>query len=125
MNNPSKSIIKHVLSLSCPSCGKTRLFASYLKQVNTCAECGVAWGKYKADDGPAWLTIVILGHILIPVAVGLAMETEWSSLNIVGGVCIAAILLVMLLLPFSKAVFLATLWRSNAGIHATEIEKND
>jgi len=24
----------------CPSCGKTKLFASYLKQVQSCANCG-------------------------------------------------------------------------------------
>lgn len=119
---------KYILRLQCPNCGKSKLFVSYLKQAAICSECHVEWGKYRADDGPAWLTIIVLGHIIIPLAVYLALETEFETEWIMLGVCIVSTLLVLLLLPFSKAVFLAILWRTNAGAlisKTSETPKNE
>ena len=49
----------------CPNCGKGRLFRSYLKVEPTCQNCGRDLAQYRADDGPAYLTIVLVGHLLI------------------------------------------------------------
>ena len=51
----------------CPNCGDGRLFTSYLKVRDTCAVCGEALHHQRADDGPAYLTILIVGHILAPL----------------------------------------------------------
>ena len=53
--------IKH----RCPSCGDGKLFRRYLKVEPTCGECGQDLARYPADDGPAYLTIVLVGHLVI------------------------------------------------------------
>jgi uncharacterized protein (DUF983 family) len=49
----------------CPSCGKTKLFAGYLKVTPVCSNCHAPLGLARADDAPPYFTIVIVGHIVI------------------------------------------------------------
>jgi uncharacterized protein (DUF983 family) len=56
----------------CPHCGEGRLFDGYLKVTDTCASCGEVLKWHRADDGPAYLTILVVGHIL-----GFAMHFVW------------------------------------------------
>ncbi len=58
----------------CPNCGKGRLFRAYLKVVDNCSECGEPLHHHRADDAPAYIVIVIVGHIVVPLA--LMVETE-------------------------------------------------
>lgn len=60
----------------CPNCGKGALFYKYLKTNDRCAECGQELFHHRADDAPAYFTIVIVGHIV--VAVLLAMEKAFA-----------------------------------------------
>src|ERR1700744_5234340 len=59
----------------CPACGKGHLFRSYLKQVDHCASCGESFAEIRADDGPAWLTTLVIGHVV--VALALISESSW------------------------------------------------
>ena len=56
----------------CPNCGKGKLFRAYLKVSDTCAHCGEALHWHKADDMPPYISIIIVGHLII----GLMMELE-------------------------------------------------
>ncbi|MFM8941044.1 MAG: DUF983 domain-containing protein, partial [Phenylobacterium sp.] len=49
----------------CPHCGEGRLFRSYLKVQSDCPGCGVDLTRYPADDGPAYFTILLVGHLVI------------------------------------------------------------
>ena len=49
----------------CPYCGQGRLYRAYLKVVDACPACGHALGTYRADDGPAYFTILIVGHLVV------------------------------------------------------------
>ena len=60
----------------CPACGKGRLFGKFLKVNDACAECGEELHHHRADDFPAYLVIVIVGHILVPMV--LAVETAFA-----------------------------------------------
>jgi uncharacterized protein (DUF983 family) len=40
---------------------------SYLKVNDTCPVCRQELFHQRADDGPAYLTILLVGHILIPI----------------------------------------------------------
>ncbi|MDX8494793.1 DUF983 domain-containing protein [Mesorhizobium sp. VK22B] len=51
----------------CPRCGRGRLFCSFLKVGDHCSVCGLDFTGHRADDLPAYLVIVIIGHVLIPV----------------------------------------------------------
>jgi len=48
----------------CPACGRGRLFRSYLKLVNTCKICGEDLSHARADDAPAYLTLLVVCHIV-------------------------------------------------------------
>lgn len=60
------------LLLKCPSCGRGSLFQRYLKVASACPACGEELHHHRADDAPAYFTIVIVGHIVI--AAVLAVE---------------------------------------------------
>ena len=49
----------------CPHCGKGALFYRYLKVSPLCPECGHNLDRYPADDGPAYFTILLVGHLII------------------------------------------------------------
>jgi uncharacterized protein (DUF983 family) len=50
----------------CPNCGSGPLLRSYLKVRDTCSVCREDLSQHRADDGPAYLTILIVGHIMAP-----------------------------------------------------------
>ena len=69
----------------CPACGKGKMFRKFLKVNDACPECGEELHHHRADDFPAYLVIVIVGHILVPMI--LAVETEivppmWLSMTL-------------------------------------------
>ncbi len=68
--------IKRGFSKKCPHCGKSPIFIKYIKTFNKCNNCGIKLSEYKSDDGPAYITIFIIGHILIPII--LLVEKNYS-----------------------------------------------
>jgi uncharacterized protein (DUF983 family) len=49
----------------CPNCGEGRIFWRYLKVSAHCPKCDHDLARYPADDGPAYLTILLVGHLII------------------------------------------------------------
>ena len=60
----------------CPRCDEGKLFRAFLKVDNHCSACGLDFTPHRADDLPAYLVIVIVGHLLVPVI--LWIETDYS-----------------------------------------------
>jgi len=60
----------------CPRCGEGKLFRAFLKTTDSCSNCGQDFTPHRADDLPAYLVIVIVGHIVVPLA--LMIETNYS-----------------------------------------------
>ena len=66
MSEPSRlAAITRGLSHHCPNCGEGPLYRAYLKVVDECRSCGHRLGEYRADDGPAYFTILLVGHLVI------------------------------------------------------------
>jgi len=57
--------MKRGLYCRCPNCGEGKLFRAFLKPVDTCAACGEDYTHQRADDLPAYLSIVVVGHIVV------------------------------------------------------------
>jgi len=55
------------LCQSCPACGARTLYSSYLRVADRCTACGEALMHHRADDAPPYFTILIAGHIVIPL----------------------------------------------------------
>ena len=60
----------------CPRCGEGKLFRAFLKVDDHCSTCGLDFTPHRADDLPAYLVIVIVGHIVVPTA--LLVETNYA-----------------------------------------------
>jgi uncharacterized protein (DUF983 family) len=68
--------LKRGLRGRCPRCGQGKLFRAFLKVADHCSVCGLDFTPHRADDLPAYLVIVIVGHIVVPMA--LMIETNYS-----------------------------------------------
>jgi uncharacterized protein (DUF983 family) len=68
--------MKRGLRSRCPRCGEGKLFRAFLKVDNNCSVCGLDFTPHRADDLPAYLVIIIVGHIVVPTA--LMIETNYS-----------------------------------------------
>jgi uncharacterized protein (DUF983 family) len=106
--------VKRGLRLCCPACGHGRLFTGYLRQAEGCQRCGERTGDIRADDGPAWATILVVGHIVSPVFFIFATRNTsapWLPLALVAGLVVG---LSLLLLPRMKGAFVGLIWASRA-----------
>jgi uncharacterized protein (DUF983 family) len=59
----------------CPLCGQGRLFNGYLRLADACSVCHAPLGHIRADDAPPYFTILIVGHVLVPLV--FVVEKAW------------------------------------------------
>lgn len=97
----------------CPRCGDGKLFASYLKSVDHCTKCGEAYGHIRADDAPAWLTILLVGHVLAPILLHVVPNSDWPDWVSMIVWPTFAFLLALIILPRVKGFFISIIWRNN------------
>ena len=98
------------LKLKCPACGESSLFKSYLKVADSCPHCGEDLHHQRADDAPAYFTILIVAHI---VGAGILFtESTWHPDDWVQwSIWIPALLILSLtLLPRIKGVLIGLQW---------------
>jgi uncharacterized protein (DUF983 family) len=95
----------------CPRCGKGKIYSEYLKVNKHCLKCNEELASYRTDDFGPWLSIVVAGHIIVPLV--LSLEKNYAlDLWIQASIWIPfTILIVLILLPMSKSICLAILWR--------------
>ncbi len=63
----------------CPHCGEGRIFYRYLKVSAFCPCCSHDLDRYPADDGPAYFTILLVGHLVIVPTLILFAPLIWKS----------------------------------------------
>lgn len=68
--------IRRGLGQRCPNCGQGGIYRAYVKVRDECPECGEELHHHRADDMPPYLTIFLVGHILIPLV--LLTEQAWQ-----------------------------------------------
>ena len=76
---PLWTAIKRGLMCRCPNCGEGRLFRSFLKTVNNCERCGEAMHHHRADDLPAYLVVVIVGHVVVSAFMAVEANSTLST----------------------------------------------
>jgi uncharacterized protein (DUF983 family) len=86
------------------------LFSSYLKVATTCSACAHETGLYRADDGPAYFTILIVGHVVIGPLFLLEFVRTWPVMSVFAVVIPTIIALTLLLLPRVKGAFVGVQW---------------
>jgi len=95
---------------SCPACGGAALFGRFLKPVGRCPACGQNWMLHSADDLPAYLVVLVVGHVLVPFVVAANLRFDiptglqmalWPGL---------ALILAMLMIQPAKGAVIAFQW---------------
>ncbi len=98
------------LHLRCPNCGEGKLFRAYLKVMSPCTHCGSDNTIYPSDDLPPYLTILIAGHIIVPLffVTDRAMDPPmwvqfmiWPTLTLV---------MALTMLPYVKGASIGLCW---------------
>jgi len=93
----------------CPECGKGRLYRAYLKVSATCAACGHDLGQYRADDGPAYFTILLVGHLVVAPLLFFPFIWKWPVALVLVVTLVPLISLTLLILPRVKGAFIGLL----------------
>lgn len=93
----------------CPRCGSAPLFRNWLKPLQHCPACAVDWTPQRADDFPAYISILLTGHLLAPVIIALVLD--WD----LGPGALAAIIL-----PLTVVLMLGLLQPAKGGVIALQ-----
>jgi uncharacterized protein (DUF983 family) len=109
----------------CPNCGEGGLFYRYLKVVPDCAYCGHDLDQYPSDDGPAYFTILLVGHaVVLPL---LLLDFLWKApvALVIPVVLIPLAVLTLLALPRVKGAVIGLLYvlrvrRGEATLHTAD-----
>jgi uncharacterized protein (DUF983 family) len=111
----------------CPHCGEGRLFYRYLKVEPHCPRCGHDLDRYPSDDGPAYFTVLIVGHAVIVPFLILAGPLIWkASLWVLLPLALAAVgAITLAALPVVKGAVMGTLYaldinRDDARFHTAD-----
>jgi uncharacterized protein (DUF983 family) len=64
---PMPTAIGRGLLGRCPACGKSHLFNGFLRVVAECRNCGAPLGLARADDAPPYFTVLVTGHVVVPL----------------------------------------------------------
>lgn len=94
----------------CPACGEGKLFRSFLKVADHCPHCNEALHHQRADDGPAYLTILLVSHLGAPLMLAIFVAWRPSAAALLLGFGIGAVVLSLLLLPLIKGGFVGFQW---------------
>ena len=94
----------------CPNCGSGPLLRSYLKVRDTCTVCREDLSQHRADDGPAYLTILIVGHIMAPALHIACVQFRPDSLVLFTIFAIGCVGLSLYRLPRRKGAVVAFQW---------------
>ncbi len=109
-DRPTKVAMWHGFRQRCPQCGEGHLYTKYLKVTDECPSCGEDLSHQRADDGPAYLTILIVGHLL-----AIVMHVMWTHLRpeplvMATVLTVGCVALSLYLLPRLKGVVVAIQW---------------
>lgn len=107
--------IRRGLRLRCPACGRGKLLRGYLSPAVACTACGEPTGEVRADDAPAWATILLVGHLVSPAFFLFATQdagASWMAFILIASLVVG---LTLVLLPRMKGLFVGVIWASRAG----------
>jgi uncharacterized protein (DUF983 family) len=106
--------LRRGLRRRCPACGEGRLFDGFLRPSPRCTACGLETGAFRADDAPPYFTILLVGHLVVPLVLALeraAAPPFWAQAALWLPLTLA---LTLLLLPRIKGAVIG--WQWAAGI---------
>lgn len=98
------------LRCRCPRCGQGKLFRAYLKVNDRCPVCGEELHHHRADDLPPYISIVILGHILVGLMLHMEMNMSVQPYVYLLIMVPLAVFLPLIMLPSIKGAVVSLQW---------------
>ncbi len=102
--------LRHGFRRRCPNCGTGGVFKGYLSVRDHCPVCEEALYHQRADDGPAYLTILIVGHVMAPLILGVYAALRPDPLIMASVFSVGTVALSLYLLPRLKGMMIAFQW---------------
>ena len=99
----------------CPRCGKGALLHGYLRVRDTCPVCRQELHHHRADDGPAYLTILIVGHVMAPLLHFAFVTWRPEPLILFATFAVGCVALSLYLLPRLKGAIVGYQWARGMG----------
>ncbi len=109
-DRPLRPAILRGLRLKCPRCGSGPLMRGYLKTRDHCPVCSQDLSGHRADDGPAYMTILVCGHVMAPLILWVFMTFRPTPPVMIAGFGLGFTALALFLLPRFKGMFVAIQW---------------
>lgn len=94
----------------CPACGSGPLLNGYLKVRDACPMCGEALHHHQADDGPAYLAILIVGHVMAPLMLWAYPTFRPDPMTLATVFSVGCVALSLYLLPRLKGLIVGLQW---------------
>ncbi len=82
----------------------------YLSVARDCSHCGAELHHHRADDGPAWATILISGHLMAPLMLAVFIALRPPGWLMAASFSAAFAALSLALLPRMKGLFVGVQW---------------
>ena len=98
------------LACRCPACGRGRSLRGYLKVVERCDSCGESLGHIRADDFPPYVTILLVGHLIVPLVLLVEQSYQLSLATQMLLWPAATLLLTLAFLRPIKGAVLGLMW---------------
>ena len=86
------------------------MMRGYLSVRESCPVCGEEFHHHRADDGPAYLTILIVGHLMAPGLHIYFVNFRPEPLTLASIFSVGCVILSMYLLPRIKGALIAYQW---------------
>lgn len=99
----------------CPNCGSGPLLKSYLKVNDVCSVCREELFHQRADDGPAYLTILLVGHLMAPLLHMVFVAWRPEPLTLFTIFAVGCVGLSLYLLPRLKGAIVGYQWARGMG----------
>ncbi|MGR3712454.1 MAG: DUF983 domain-containing protein [Shimia sp.] len=110
IDRPMKPALMRGWRRKCPNCGTGPLLKGYLKVRDTCPVCRQELHHHRADDGPAYLTILIVGHLMAPILHVAFVHWRPEPLILFTVLAVGSVGLSLYLLPRLKGGIVAFQW---------------
>jgi uncharacterized protein (DUF983 family) len=82
--------------------------------VAACPSCGVPLGHLRSDDAAPWLTILVVGHIVVPLMLSVERYSQWPEWVAMIVWPLFALALALVVLPRAKGLLLSIIWATRA-----------
>ena len=102
--------IRRGLAGRCPNCGEGRLFRGYLTAVAACAVCGENLSHERSDDFAPYLTMVAVGHVVVPALLVIELGAVLPTLSVLAVALPATALVAGALLRPIKGAIICLQW---------------